>query len=107
MESIQNASNQMQTKSFGIKRPKAQRNTRRKHGVMSKSELKSYYGHSFGATQPKGSAQAIELELDGKICQITLIGDKNNNLCDVVGFDDVEDRQWFMGLYRGQNIYMV
>ena len=105
MESI-NASNQMQTKSFGTKRPKAKRNTRRKHGVMSKSELKSYYGHSFSTTQPNGSAQAIELDLDGKICQITLIGDKNDNLCDVVGLDDV-DRQWFMGLYRGQNIYTI
>lgn len=55
-----------------------------KKGVMSKAQLKEFFGHGFERpSYPK--RVDTELSIDGIDYKVTLIPDKNGNICDIIG----------------------
>lgn len=82
-------------------RVKKQRIPQRKNGVMSKKELKAFFGHSFGQTTLGGNERKVNMFGN----MYTLFADKNNALYDIEPLDEMSKD--FLSHHRGVQISLI
>lgn len=98
---------------------KSKKKKHRKSGVMTKKQLKEFFGHKWGDPQNASSdvrgkgLYKVNLEIDEQQYKCTIYTDKNNGICDIEGlpYDDGDPAngipstyEFYMNIYRGTNI---
>ena len=90
------------------------------NGVMTRRQLREFFGHRFGATEINGFiAPLVNCDTPSGELAISFIADKNDNICGVnecfailanddrVPLFDKEEIAAAMNIYRGQNLLLV
>lgn len=85
----------------GFAKVKKQRIPKRKYEVMSKKELKQFFGHPFGKTTLGGTERKVSMFGNS----YTLFADKNGGLCDIEPLDEMSKD--FLSHHRGVQISLI